>query len=93
MKPDRLPPFLADLLAARSPSGYESEALDVIKKYVEPHADEFSVDALGSCFATLNKQKAPTLMLAGHLDELGLIKTKVLDWAHGRFLQEQSSRI
>ena len=73
MKPDRLPPFLADLLAARSPSGYESEALDVIKKYVEPHADEFSVDALGSCFATLNKQKAPTLMLAGHLDELGLI--------------------
>ncbi len=69
----KTPVFLSDLLAARSPSGYESEARDVIKKYVEKNADDFQTDALGSCHASLEGSGGPTLMLAGHLDELGLI--------------------
>ena len=36
-------------------------------------ADSFEVDALGSCHATLGQRGSPTLMLAGHIDELGLI--------------------
>ena len=36
-------------------------------------ADSFEVDALGSCHATLGTRGSPTLMLAGHIDELGLI--------------------
>ena len=69
----KTPAFLAELLAARSPSGYESEAREVIQKYVEKNADDFQIDALGNCHATLEGTGGPTLMLAGHLDELGLI--------------------
>jgi putative aminopeptidase FrvX len=67
------PVFLKELLQARSPSGYEEEAREVVRKRVEKVADEFFVDALGSCHAVLGKAGSPSLMLAGHLDELGLI--------------------
>jgi endoglucanase len=40
---------------------------------MERVADSFEIDALGSCHATLGTKGSPTLMLAGHIDELGLI--------------------
>ena len=67
------PTFLKELLQARSPSGYEDEARDVVRKRMSRVADSFTVDALGSCHATLGVKGSPTLMLAGHIDELGLI--------------------
>ena len=56
-----------------SPSGYENEAREVIKKYIQNPADNFQIDALGNCHATIEGTDGPTLMIAGHLDELGLI--------------------
>lgn len=76
-KPFKAPEFLTDLLNARSPSGYESEAQEVFDKYVKPSADEYRNDALGNRIATLNPSGDPVLMLAGHIDELGLIITYV----------------
>jgi len=67
------PRFLTELLHARSPSGYEAEAQAVFKRHVKPAADQYQTDALGNQIATLNPKGDPTLMLAGHLDELGLI--------------------
>ena len=69
----KTPLFLSELLAAHSPSGYENEARAVIKKFVEKSADKFSIDAMGSCHAKIHGKGGPTLMLAGHIDELGLI--------------------
>ena len=57
------PPFLKELLEARSPSGYEDDAREVVRKRVESHADSFSIDALGSCHAALGAKGSPTLML------------------------------
>ena len=68
-----VPAFLKELLQARSPSGYEDEAREVVRKRMQRVADSFEVDALGSCHATLGQRGFPTLMLAGHIDELGLI--------------------
>ena len=73
----RPPTFLTELLHARSPSGYEAEAQAVFDRHVKPAADAYSGDALGNRIATLNPSGDPTLMLAGHLDELGLIITYV----------------
>ncbi len=70
-------PFLVDLLRARSPSGYEFEAQAVFDRYVKPAADGYARDALGNRLATLNPAGDPVLMLAGHMDELGLIITYV----------------
>jgi endoglucanase len=81
MKPSdstpKVPAFLSDLLAARSPSGYETEAQAVFDRHVRPSADEYRKDALGNRIATLNPGGNPTLMLAGHMDELGLMITYV----------------
>ena len=71
------PAFLTELLHARSPSGYEFEAQAVFDRHVRPAADEYAKDALGNRLATLNPRGDPVLMLAGHMDELGLIVTYV----------------
>jgi endoglucanase len=71
------PVFLTELLHARSPSGYESEAQAVFDQHVQPAADAYAKDALGNRLATLNPAGDPVLMLAGHMDELGLIITYV----------------
>ena len=49
-----VPAFLAALLHARSPSGYEFEAQKVFDEYVKPAADEYANDALGNRLATLH---------------------------------------
>jgi endoglucanase len=72
-----VPVFLTDLLHARSPSGYESEAQTVFDRHVKPSADAYAKDALGNRIATLNPSGDPVLMLAGHMDELGLIVTYI----------------
>jgi endoglucanase len=71
------PAFLTELLAARSPSGYESEAQAVFDRHVRPATDSYDKDRVGNRIATLNPNGSPTLMLAGHIDELGLIVTYV----------------
>jgi endoglucanase len=71
------PGFLTKLLHARSPSGYEGEAQAVFDRHVKPAADSYTGDALGNRIATLNPSGDPTLMLAGHIDELGLLITYV----------------
>lgn len=73
------PTFLVDLLNARSPSGYETQAQAAFDQHVEPAADLYEKDALGNRLATLNVKGDPTLMLAGHIDELGLIITYIND--------------
>ncbi len=73
------PAFLIDLLDARSPSGYEDEARTVVRRYMEKSADSFEIDALGNCLSTHNEKGGPTLMLAGHFDELGLIVKHIDD--------------
>jgi endoglucanase len=71
------PRFLTELLHARSPSGFEGEAQEVFDRHVKPAADAYTGDALGNRIATLNPKGDPTLMLAGHMDELGLIITYI----------------
>ena len=63
------PAFLKELLQARSPSGYEEDAREVVRKRVESHADSFPSTpwAVARALGT----KGSTLMLAGHIDELG----------------------
>ncbi len=73
----QVPAFLSDLLHAHSPSGYESEAQAVFDRHVKPASDSYANDALGNRIAALNLSGDPVLMLAGHMDELGLIITYV----------------
>ncbi len=71
------PLFLTELLRAKSPSGAEAQAQAVFDRFVKPQAESYANDALGCRQATLNRAGSPTLMFAGHMDELGLIITYV----------------
>ncbi|MFP6887303.1 MAG: M42 family metallopeptidase [Opitutales bacterium] len=75
----KVPSFLVDLLNARSPSGYEDEARAVVGRRVKPATESYQVDALGNCHAIIGSKGTPTLMMAGHIDELGLIIKHVDD--------------
>ena len=76
-KPYAAPLFLTELLHARSPSGYETEAQAVFDRHVGPAADAYAKDTMGNRIATVNPEGDPVLMLAGHMDELGLMITHV----------------
>ena len=73
----QVPTFLNELLQAKYPSGYESEAQTVFDRHVKPATDAYTNDPMGNRIATLNPEGDPVLMLAGHLDELGLIITYI----------------
>ncbi len=73
------PVFLTELLQARSPSGYETEAQAVVDRHVKEAADSYEKDPLGQRIATINSGSSPSLMMTGHMDELGFIITYVDD--------------
>lgn len=72
-QPFEVPAFLADLLASRSPTGSEYEAQQVVDAYLQEEADAYRADSMGNRFATVNPDGEPRVLLAGHIDELGLI--------------------
>ena len=74
-----VPQFLKDLLDARSPTGCEYEAQAVVDQYLEPVADGYRKDIMGNRFATINPEGTPSVLFAGHIDELGLILTYIDD--------------
>ncbi len=72
--------MLKDLTDARAIPGDEKEARDVMKKYISPFADEVSTDHLGSLIAKkIGDESGPKVMIAGHLDEVGFMVTRIDD--------------
>lgn len=66
--------FLTRLLSAPSPSGYEQPAAAVYREYVSKLADEVKTDVMGSVAAKISGTAGgPSVMLAGHMDEIGLM--------------------
>jgi endoglucanase len=72
-------PFLDRLLDAAGPSGFEVRAARVWRGEAERVADEVTVDVYGNSFATVNPGGSPRVMLAGHIDEIGLQITHIDD--------------
>jgi endoglucanase len=69
--------FLERLLDAPGPSGFEVRAARVWREEAETFADEVRVDVNGNSFATVNPGGSPRVMLAGHIDEIGLQITHI----------------
>jgi putative aminopeptidase FrvX len=72
--------MLKDLTDAKGIPGNEREPREVMKKYIEPFADEVTTDNLGSLIAKkVGKEGGPKVMVAGHLDEVGFMITNIDD--------------
>ena len=70
-----------------SPSGYENAIREVILGEIQPLADEIRVDALGNIIARKGEKspKGKRIMVAAHMDEIGLIVTHVDENGFVRF--------
>ena len=73
------PPFLASLLDAVGPSGFEVGAARLWREEAETFAADVKTDVSGNTLATVNPEGRPRVMLAGHIDEIGLQVTHVDD--------------
>jgi tetrahedral aminopeptidase len=76
---DNMKNLIQKLTETFSPSGYETAIRDFIRKEVEPLADEVRVDALGNLIARKGTKgkSGRRIMLAAHMDEIGLIATHI----------------
>lgn len=70
--------FLRKLLDAQGPSGFESHAAGVWRDEARTIA-EVSSDVAGNSTAIVNRGAPLTVMLAGHIDEIGVIVTWIDD--------------
>lgn len=69
----RIRDSLARLLDARGPSGYESEVATEWRSIAGTFAERTWGDVQGNSFAEINPGSSPRVILAGHVDEIGLI--------------------
>lgn len=67
--------FLKELVEAPSPSGFEQPAAAVFRERLASVADLVETNVMGSVHATLkgSKKNGVSVMLAGHIDEVGLM--------------------
>lgn len=79
--------LLKSLTETFGPSGYEKNVREIVAKEVEPLADEVRVDALGNLIVRKGKKSknGARIMLAAHLDEIGLMASHVDENGFVRF--------
>jgi endoglucanase len=71
--------FLERLLDAPAPSGFEVRAARVWREEAERFADRVWADVSGNSVAGIHPGGKPRVMLAGHVDEIGLQVTHIDD--------------
>lgn len=75
-----------ELTEAPGAPGDELQAREVMKKYVQPVADEVFTDNLGSLIAKkTGDNQEPRIMIAGHLDEVAFMVTQITEQGFLRF--------
>jgi len=80
-------PLIQKLTETFSPSGYESVVREIIRDEVKPFADEIRVDALGNLIVRKGSKgkNGKRIMLAAHMDEIGLMVTHIDENGFVRF--------
>jgi endoglucanase len=77
--------MLRELAEAPGVSGYEAAARQVMRRYLEP-LGEILTDNLGSIIGRkAGPTGGPKVMLAGHLDEIGFMVTRITDEGYLKF--------
>lgn len=80
--------FMEDLCNAHGPSGFETEATELMKGYVSKYADSVYNDKIGSLvFEKNGKDDSPVILVPGHIDEVGFIVTGINEQGFLNFYQ------
>lgn len=80
-------PLIQKLVESTGPSGYEGQIRSVVQAEIEPFTDEQRIDALGNLIARKGNggPDGIKLMLAAHIDEIGVMVTQVDEHGFVRF--------
>jgi len=74
------------LTEAYGPPGYEQAVRQIIHQQVEPHADYLEIDSLGNLHAVKKGSgEGLKIMLAAHMDEIGLMVSHINEKGFARF--------
>lgn len=76
--------LIKKLVEAFGPSGFEDGMRDLIRPELEPYADEITVDPMGNLIAR-KKGDGLKVMIAAHMDEIGVMVTHITDDGFLRF--------
>jgi endoglucanase len=79
------PEFLARLLDTPAPSAFEAPAARVWRAEAEKFAENVRVDVSGNSYASVNPAGRPRVLLAGHIDEIGVMVTYLDDQGYLSF--------
>lgn len=85
--------LIQTLTETPGPSGFEADIAAVIQKIWEPLVDQIEIDKTGSLIAIkkghapLTQTERPKIMLAAHMDELGLMVTNIIEHEGYGFLR------
>jgi len=71
--------FFKRLLALPGPSGHEMAPARAWREEAERFADRVWADVAGNSFAAVNPDAEPRVMIAGHIDEIGLMVNHIDD--------------
>lgn len=70
--------LLFELMTEQGVSGDESRIRNIILKEIKNYVDKIQIDPLGNLIA-VKKGKKPSLLLAAHMDEVGLMVKQIRD--------------
>jgi putative aminopeptidase FrvX len=70
---------------AHGMSGFEDSVAELLRKEMEPLVDEVSTDSMGNVIG-IRKGEGPTVMVAAHMDEIGLAVSHIDDEGFLRFV-------
>ena len=76
--------LLQKLLSTYGPSGHELNISNLITEEIQGLVDDIKIDSLGNLIAH-KKGSGPKIMLAGHMDQIGLMVTHIDDNGFLRF--------
>ncbi|OKY78979.1 MAG: Peptidase M42 family protein [Candidatus Methanohalarchaeum thermophilum] len=77
---DEIDSLLEKLSNANSASGSENEVREIVKEEISEYVDKTKRDDFGNLICTKKgKENAPELMLAAHMDEIGLMVKHIQD--------------
>jgi len=78
--------LIEKLITTPGPSGYEAQIRELVRAEVNAFSDEIKVDALGNLIARKGSMSGgQKIMLAGHMDEIGVIATHIDENGFVRF--------
>lgn len=76
--------LIKKLVEAFGPSGFEDGMRELIRPEVEPYVDEITVDPMGNLIAR-KKGDGLKVMIAAHMDEIGVMVTHITEDGFARF--------